>query len=68
VVLDVESDLSRLALRLLAEEPVQVRGVASARALICDGHGPLYASGRTAANELRAAIEEAAAALEPDFR
>jgi hypothetical protein len=68
LVLDVESDLSRLALRLLAEEPVDVRGVASARALICDGCGPLYAGGRTGANKLRAAILEATEALELDFR
>jgi hypothetical protein len=67
LILDVEEDLSRLALRLLAEEPVDVRGVASARALICDGCGPLYASGRTGANKLRAAILEASEALELDF-
>ncbi len=68
LVLDVELDLSRLAVRLLAEEPVDVRGVASARALICDGCGPLYASGRTGADKLRAAILEATEALELDFR
>jgi hypothetical protein len=68
LVLDVESDLSQLAVRLLAEEPVDVRGVAGARILICDGCGPLYAGGRTGANELRAAIDEATEALEPDFR
>ena len=68
LVLDVELDLSRLALRLLAEDPVDVRGVASVRALICDGSGPLYASGRTGANELRAAIEGASEALELDYR
>lgn len=47
VVLDVELELSGLALRLLAEDPVDVRAVASVRALLCDGSGPLYASGRT---------------------
>ena len=68
LVLDVELDLSRLALRLLAEDPVDVRGVASVRALICDGSGPLYASGRTGANELHAAIDAATEALELDYR
>ena len=68
LIREVELDLSRLALRLLAEDPVDVRGVASARALICDGSGPLYAPGQTAAHELRAAIAEAIEALEPDFR
>ena len=63
----VELDLSQLALQLLAEEPVDVRGVASVRALICDGCGPLYA-GWTGVNELRAAIHEATAALELDHR
>jgi hypothetical protein len=66
LVLDVE--LSRLALRLLAEGPVDVRGVASVRALICGGSGRLYASGRAGANELHAAIDEATEALEPDLR
>ena len=67
-VLDVEFDLSQLALRLLAEEPVDVRGVASARTLLCDGCGPLYAGGRTGADTLRTAILEATEALEFDFR
>jgi hypothetical protein len=64
LVLDVELDLSRLALRLLAEDPVEVRGMASVRALICDGSGPLYASGPAGADQLRAAIEGATEALE----
>jgi hypothetical protein len=68
LIRDVELDVSRLALRLLAEDPVDVRGVASARALICDVSGPLYASGRAGANELRAAIDAATEALEPDLR
>jgi hypothetical protein len=63
----VELDLSQLAVRLLAEEPVDVRGVASVRALICDGCGPLY-SGWTGVNVLRAAIHEATATLELDYR
>jgi hypothetical protein len=68
LVSDVEFDLSRLALRLLAEDPVDVRGVAGVRALICDGSGPLYASGRAGTNELHAAIDDATEALEPDLR
>jgi hypothetical protein len=68
LILDVELDLARLALRLLAEDPVDVRGVASVRALICDGSGPLYASGRAGANVLHAAIDAATEALEPDLR
>jgi len=59
----VELDLSQLTIRLLAEEPVDVRGLASVRTLLCDGCGPLYA-GWTGVNELRAAIHEATAALE----
>jgi hypothetical protein len=60
----VEPELWRLALRLLDDRPVDVRGVARVRALLCDGLGPLYGAGYGAAVELRDAVTAAIDALE----
>jgi hypothetical protein len=60
----VEPELWQLALRLLDDRPVDVRGVASVRALLCDGHGPLYGAGDRDAGELRNAVTAAIDALE----
>lgn len=60
----VEPELWGLALRLLDDRPVDVRGVASARALLCDGRGPLYGVGEGDAGELRNAVTAAIDALE----
>ena len=68
LVLDVESDLSRLALRLLAEEPVDVRGVASVKDAGCDGCLAPVRGLAVRARTLRAAIHEATEALELDYR
>ena len=57
----VEPELWRLTFRLLDERPVDVRGVASVRALLCDGCGPLYGA---AVGELRTAVNAAIDALE----
>jgi hypothetical protein len=65
LVSDAEPELSRLALRLLDGWPVDVRGVASVRGLLCDGCGPLYAHPYEGdASELRSAVNEAIDALE----
>jgi len=64
LVREVEPELSQLALRLLDERPVAVRGVARVRKLLCDGRGPLYGAGD--ADELRRAVNEAIDALEID--
>ena len=64
LVREVEPELSRLALRLLDDRPVAVRGVASVRKLLCDGRGPLYGAGDP--DELRHAVNEAIEALEVD--
>jgi hypothetical protein len=62
LIREVEPELSALALRLLDDRPVAVRGVASVRALLCDGRGPLYGVGDAA--ELRRALNESIDALE----
>ena len=64
LVREVEPELSRLVLRLLDDQPVGVRGVASVRKLLCDGRGPLYGAGD--ADELRQAVNGAIEALEVD--
>ena len=51
--------IERLVDRLLATEPVDVRGVALARLLITDGAGPLYSNRRQ-----RAVTEAVARALD----
>lgn len=63
LVRDVETELSRLALRLLDARPVDVCGAASVQTLLCDGCGPLYAGD---ASELRHAVNDALDALEID--
>jgi hypothetical protein len=60
----VEPELWELAHRLLDDQPVGVRGVASVRALLCDGRGPLYGVGDADAGELRNAVTAAIDALE----
>jgi hypothetical protein len=56
----------REALTLLATpRPTAVRGVAMVRLLISDGAGPLF--NRSCAIDLRALIQQAAAALEPSI-
>jgi hypothetical protein len=67
LILRVEPELSQLARRLLAEEPVDVRGVAGVEALLRNGCGPLYAPDESGANELRAAINDAIDSLEPQY-
>jgi hypothetical protein len=64
LIREVEPELSQLALRLLDDRPVDVRGVASVRALLCDGRGPLYGAGAGGAGELRRALNESIDALE----
>jgi hypothetical protein len=60
----VEPELWRLAVRLLDDQPVDVRGVASVRGLLCDGRGPLYGVGAGEAGALRDAVTAAIDALE----
>jgi hypothetical protein len=64
LIREVEPELSQLALRLLDDRPVDVRGVASVRALLCDGRGPLYGVGTHGAGDLRAALNASIDALE----
>jgi hypothetical protein len=64
LIREVEPELSGLAARLLEHRPVDVRGVASVRALLCDGCGPLYGTGLADAASLRGAISAAIEALE----
>ena len=64
LVRDVEPELTLLAQGLLDDQPVDVRGVARVRELLCDGRGPLYGAGD--AGELRRAVSEAIVALEID--
>jgi hypothetical protein len=65
LVRDAEPELSTLAERLLGGGPIGARGVATVRALLCDGGGPLYGRFRDA-SELRAALGAALEALEVD--
>jgi hypothetical protein len=51
-----------LAARLRGNDPVDPRGVAALKSLICDGAGPVYAGGRPDA--LRARLESITPALE----
>jgi hypothetical protein len=60
-VLEAEDDLRLLASRLDSPLPVAVRGVASVRALLSDGSGPLYHRG--SAEDLGAAARRMAATL-----
>jgi hypothetical protein len=62
-VLDASDDLNALADRLLAPDPVAVRGVAQVRVLLSDGSGPLYFFG--ASERLRSAVRRALRSLEP---
>lgn len=63
LVRETEAELSALAQRLLDGGPVDARGVATVRMLLCDGGGPLYGHSRDAA-QLRSALGAALAALE----
>ena len=54
--------LERLAKRLVADEPLDARGLAQIRLLLSDGSGPLYL--HPAADDLEPALERAMAALE----
>jgi hypothetical protein len=64
VIADAEPELSRLALRLLGDGPVSVRGVALVRELLSDGRGPLYGHAATDGAVLRETLWAALAALE----
>ena len=64
-ILAVAEDLEELASRLLAPGPVGARGIAKARLLLIDGCSPLYFSG--ASDELRVAVADALAELQPSF-
>jgi hypothetical protein len=61
-VLDAADDIARLADRLAAPGPVDVRGVAEIHLLLTDGCGPLYYRGAT--DELRARVASALRDLE----
>ncbi|HEX4034269.1 MAG TPA: hypothetical protein VHX66_07490 [Solirubrobacteraceae bacterium] len=63
---DAEPELSRLALRLLGDGPVSVRGVALVRELLSDGRGPLYGHAAHDAVALRETLWVALEALEID--
>jgi hypothetical protein len=65
LVRESEAELSLLAERLLGGGPIGARGVATVRALLCDGGGPLYGRFRDS-GELRAALDAALDALEVD--
>jgi hypothetical protein len=65
LVRETESELSALAERLLDGGPVDARGVATVRILLCDGRGPLYGHFRDA-GQLRSALVAALDALEVD--
>jgi hypothetical protein len=67
LLLAAEHDLSLLAVRLLDEEPADVRGIAISGLLICDGLGPLYGRGGGAASALRATVNRAIETLEPRY-
>jgi hypothetical protein len=55
-----EPEFRRLALRLLDDRAVDVRGIAAVRVLLCDGCGPLF--------DLRNAVNDAIDALESPLR
>lgn len=59
----VAAELRTLAARLLAFAPMPARGVAQVNVLLTDGGGPLYSP--DSIDNLRAAINEAANALDP---
>ncbi len=61
-VSEAETELRRLASRLQAPTPVEVRGVARVRLLITDGCGPLYH--RDSPRRLGDAVREATDALD----
>jgi hypothetical protein len=62
-VLGSAADIEGLARRLLAPVPVTARGVAGVGLLLTDGAGPLYRP--AGSGTLRAAVGQAAAALDP---
>ena len=61
-VRDSDGQLERLAMRLLDDRPLAVRGIAHVRTLLCDGTSPLYSASDPEA--LRAALDAATDALE----
>jgi hypothetical protein len=65
LVRETQAELSLIADRLLGGGPIGARGVATVRALLCDGGGPLYGRFRDS-SELRAALGAAFDALEVD--
>jgi hypothetical protein len=67
LLLATEPELSRLASRLLDDQPVAVQGIACSAVLLSDGVGPLYGRGRGAVEELRDAANRAIEALEPRY-
>jgi hypothetical protein len=65
LVRSAEPELRRLALRLLDDRAVDVRGIAAVRMLLCDGCGPLFNGPHGNARELQNAVSETLDALEP---
>src|SRR5262245_25627853 len=63
---EARADLEKLARRLNASEPVDVRGVALAHELLADGTGPLFSP--DGPESLSAYLRRALAALEPSAR
>lgn len=59
-----ETDLCRLAERLLDQRPVSARGVASVNMLLRDGVGPLYGHAEHDGPALRSAVQDAIDALD----
>ncbi len=67
LLLATEPELSRLASRLLDDQPVAVQGIACSAVLLSDGVGPLYGQGSGAEEELRDAASHAIETLEPRY-
>lgn len=64
MVRGVEPELAALAARLLDARPVDPRGVASARTLLCDGCSPLYQPYGSDPQRLRDAVNATIDALD----
>lgn len=63
-----EAEFRRLALRLLDDRAVDVRGIAAVRVLLCDGCGPLFDGADGNVGDLRNAVNDAIDALESPLR
>jgi hypothetical protein len=64
LVRGAEAEFRRLALRLLDDRAVDVRGIAAVRVLLCDGCGPLFDGADGNVGDLRNAVNDAIEALE----